>query len=292
MEKIIREKEIKGNEYKSNIEKLIYEINLYLNRYCPENISKDNIIEFNNNCKNIIENIKTKKIEYEKLINKLKEDELYKNNYEKENDIANLKVIEIEEKNIQEIKDRNEQLSKKLNELINQKSYDENEMNRLINTMDNSEDIENEIEMLKNELLEANKKYDILNKTQKYLTRAKEEFSSHYLNGMINGFEKYINIINGEKIDTSVDVKLNVQIKEQGEKKEIAYLSTGYKDLIGICMRFALVDALYENEKPFIILDDPFVNLDQEKLTKAINLLNEISKKYQIIYFICHESRG
>ncbi len=291
MEKIIREKEIKGNEYKSNIEKLIYEINLYLNRYCPENISKDNIIEFNNNCKNIIENIKTKKIEYEKLINKLKEDELYKNNYEKENDIANLKVIEIEEKNIQEIKDRNEQLSKKLNELINQKSYDENEMNRLINTMDNSEDIENEIEMLKNELLEANKKYDILNKTQKYLTRAKEEFSSHYLNGMINGFEKYINIINGEKIDTSVDVKLNVQIKEQGEKKEIAYLSTGYRDLIGICMRFALVDALYENEKPFIILDDPFVNLDQEKLTKAINLLNEISKKYQIIYFICHESR-
>lgn len=291
MEKIIREKEIKGNEYKSNIEKLIYEINLYLNRYCPENISKDNIIEFNNNCKNIIENIKTKKIEYEKLINKLKEDELYKNNYEKENDIANLKIIEIEEKNIQEIKDRNEQLSKKLNELINQKSYDENEMNRLINTMDNSEDIENEIEMLKNELLEANKKYDILNKTQKYLTRAKEEFSSHYLNGMINGFEKYINIINGEKIDTSVDVKLNVQIKEQGEKKEIAYLSTGYRDLIGICMRFALVDALYENEKPFIILDDPFVNLDQEKLTKAINLLNEISKKYQIIYFICHESR-
>ena len=109
---------------------------------------------------------------------------------------------------------------------------------------------------------------------------------------MINGFEKYINIINGEKIDTSVDVKLNVQIKEQGEKKEIAYLSTGYRDLIGICMRFALVDALYENEKPFIILDDPFVNLDQEKLTKAINLLNEISKKYQIIYFICHESRG
>lgn len=292
MEKIIREKEIKGNEYKSNIEKLIYEINLYLNRYYPENISKDNIVEFNNNCKNIIENIKTKKIEYEKLINKLKEDELYKKNYEKENDIANLKVIEIEEKNIQEIKDRNEQLSKKLNELINQKSYDENEMNRLINTMDNSEDIENEIEMLKNELLEANKKYDILNKTQKYLTRAKEEFSSHYLNGMINGFEKYINIINGEKIDTSVDVKLNVQIKEQGEKKEIAYLSTGYRDLIGICMRFALVDALYENEKPFIILDDPFVNLDQEKLTKAINLLNEISKKYQIIYFICHESRG
>ena len=164
-------------------------------------------------------------------------------------------------------------------------------MNRLINTMDNSEDIENEIEMLKNELLEANKKYDILNKTQKYLTKAKEEFSSHYLNGMINGFEKYINIINGDKIDTSVDVKLNVQIKEQGEKKEIAYLSTGYRDLIGICMRFALVDALYENEKPFIILDDPFVNLDQEKLTKAINLLNEISKKYQIIYFICHESR-
>lgn len=34
-------------------------------------------------------------------------------------------------------------------------------------------------------------------------------------------------------------------------------------------MRFALVDAMYPGEKPFLILDDPFVNLDDEKLARG-----------------------
>ena len=61
--------------------------------------------------------------------------------------------------------------------------------------------------------------------------------------------------------------------------------------MIYICMRLSLVNVLFEGEQPFIILDDPFVNLDDEKTKKAINLLKEISSKYQVIYFVCNESR-
>ena len=57
-------------------------------------------------------------------------------------------------------------------------------------------------------------------------------------------------------------------------------------------MRLALVDAMYGEEKPFLILDDPFVNLDQEKVTAGNELLNEVSKEYQVIYFTCHDSRN
>ena len=101
---------------------------------------------------------------------------------------------------------------------------------------------------------------------------------------MTQGFEKYLNILNSDKLDTNIDIKLNVKIEEYGEKKEIDYLSTGYRDLIGICMRLALIEALFENE-------DPFVNLDEEKIEKAKEIVQELSKKYQIIYFVCHESR-
>ena len=56
-------------------------------------------------------------------------------------------------------------------------------------------------------------------------------------------------------------------------------------------MRLALIDCLYEKEKPFVILDDPFVNYDEEKLVDTTKLLKEISNEIQIVYFTCHQSR-
>ena len=76
-----------------------------------------------------------------------------------------------------------------------------------------------------------------------------------------------------------------------GQLRDGRTMSAGYKDLIGICMRFALVDAMYPGEKPFLILDDPFVNLDDEKLARGRRLLAVLSQDYQVIYFTCHGSR-
>ena len=100
-----------------------------------------------------------------------------------------------------------------------------------------------------------------------------------------------LQLIDGKERDVNLDVNLHIKINEQGSNKEINYFSTGYKDLVYICMRLSLIDSLFENEKPFIILDDPFVNLDENKIKNAIELLNSLSNKYQIIYFVCHESR-
>lgn len=223
-------------------------------------------------------NYNKKKQKYEK---KLKQDNT-SNSIEKNNDT---------EKSKEEISKENEILERRITELINQKSYDENEMNRIINTENSIEEIEDEIENLEQKLQEMNHKYNILEKTEKYLIQAKEKFSSHYLKSMTQGFEKYLNTINNEKIDTNIDVKLNVKIQEYGEKKEIEYLSTGYRNIIGICMRLALIEALFEKENPFIILDDPFVNLDEEKIEKAKQIVQELSKTHQVIYFICHKCR-
>ena len=56
-------------------------------------------------------------------------------------------------------------------------------------------------------------------------------------------------------------------------------------------MRMALVEAMYGEEKPFLIMDDPFVNLDEERTRGGLALLEEIAKRYQVIYFTCHNSR-
>ena len=293
IEKNILENNNKKNELENNIKKINSEINLELNYYLNEN-NNDNYFEFILNIKKIISEIKNKKRDLNILLIKYEDDKKTKEKYEKENNIENLKIFNSEnneENSIIELKNKNKLISQELNNLINQKSYDENELNRLINTLETVEEIETEIENLENDLSESKAKYNILDKTLKYLKKSKEEFSTHYLKNMTDGFKKYFKIINEEDLDTNIDVNLGVKIKSNGENKELEYFSTGYKDLAQICIRFALIDSLFENEKPFIILDDPFVNLDERKIEEAKKILEEFSKKYQIIYFICHSSR-
>ena len=45
-----------------------------------------------------------------------------------------------------------------------------------------------------------------------------------------------------------------------------------------ICKRFALTDVLFAEEKPFMILDDPFYNLDDEKVKNSLELVEKLSK--------------
>ncbi len=135
-------------------------------------------------------------------------------------------------------------------------------------------------------------RYEIYETTADYLQMAKEQFTARYMAPISNGFKKYYDILtNDEEENWSVDANMKLRVKEQGELRDTQWLSRGCQDLIGVCMRFALVDAMYPDEKPFLILDDPFVNLDDEKLARGKELLIALEQEYQAIYFTCHESR-
>ena len=53
-------------------------------------------------------------------------------------------------------------------------------------------------------------------------------------------------------------------------------------------MRMYLIKEVFKQEKPFVILDDIFVNLDDENLEKIKPILIEFSKEFQIIYICCN----
>lgn len=135
--------------------------------------------------------------------------------------------------------------------------------------------------------------YNTVITTQDYLQRAREQFTARYMAPISNAFRKYYDMLLGASNSTSwqIDANISFRMKEQGELRETHWLSAGYQDLIGICMRLALVDAMYQGEKPFLILDDPFVNLDEEKTNRGMELLMAVSEEYQILYFTCHSSR-
>ena len=212
-----------------------------------------------------------------------------KEDFESLNNIDELKKIdmnlEIDEddlnKNIYKLNNNIDRLSDEKNQIKNQ-------IEVLENKIDENEYLETDIEKLKEEIYKMDEKYKVLEKTKKLLEMAKNKFSSNHLKEMTDSFEEYLSIIDNKNLETTVDVNLDVKVDVNGVKKEAKYFSAGYKDLIYICMRFSLVKALFKEELPFVILDDPFVNLDEEKTNKALEFIDNLAKEYQIIYLVCN----
>jgi len=137
------------------------------------------------------------------------------------------------------------------------------------------------------------KKYNYVLKARIKLGLAKEALTARYAEPIMERFCRYFALITGDvKKSFHMDANTNVTVDELGKQREVNTLSTGYRDLVGICLRVALVDVMYENEVPILIMDDPFINLDDEKLLAGSVFLREVAEKYQIIYFTCSSTRN
>jgi len=162
----------------------------------------------------------------------------------------------------------------------------EDELNKLDELKEKQASLEDEIK-------ELSRSERIASLTLDYLAKANESLAAKYVKPMKDALEKYINLALGnDDIKFEIDINFNVYIMEDGYAKKLVYYSRGYQEIISLCMRLALVDVLYPNEKPFMVLDDPFVDYDDNHLNLAKSLLKKLSDEYQIIYYTCHESRS
>ncbi len=154
-------------------------------------------------------------------------------------------------------------------------------------------DMMSQIRDLYEQKQKAQNKLIILKRTVLLITKAKENLANRYLSRVENLFNQYMHIwLNSDAIRGILDVDFNVTIEENDKTHVAEGYSTGYCDLIDFCMRLALIDTLFEVEQPFLILDDPFVNLDEDRLEKALELLHVMSANRQIVYFVCHPIRA
>lgn len=167
-----------------------------------------------------------------------------------------------------------------------------NKRKELLNKIEQIPDIEDQIKRLKIERKNAENSRDILDKTLSLLEMAKSNLSTQYVGGVEQNFSKYMQELMGNDFNNAmVDHDLKIQVDEKGEAREIGYFSAGMVDCMLICMRLALIDSLFKQEKPFIILDDPFVNLDDAHTSYALEMLKKIAQDKQIIYMVCNSSR-
>ena len=149
-------------------------------------------------------------------------------------------------------------------------------------------ELEEKLMDLSEQIQESERKYELLFRTLELLKTARDRFLGRYLTTLKEKTAEYLSILEPAWKDSiEMDVDLKIRIRQQGFLRDPEYFSTGWQDLFRLAQRFALMDALCEGESSVAILDDPFVNLDEEKRARALELLNQIGKQRQIIYFTC-----
>ncbi len=99
-------------------------------------------------------------------------------------------------------------------------------------------------------------------------------------------------LTNGRYSGAAVDEKLSVQVDVPGTGRRVAgdYLSAGTRDQLYLALRIALLELLVPTgkETPPLLLDDPFVQCDEERLAGCMQLLAQLAQNYQIVLFTCH----
>ena len=232
------------------------------------------------------------------LSNELIRDFEYLKTLEKKEAELKVKINDFESKNQAELsEDVKSTLSKEQVELsLSEYRQNLSLLDKLISDDERSLEAMNEtealIELKAEQIAALTEEHKLLSLTLKHLKTAEENLIKRYLSPVEKAFlENLFKISDSLDDKFFVDKDLSIFYEQHGENRSEMHLSMGQKSVVSLCMRLSLISVVFENDKPFIIMDDPFISLDKEHMKKVSEIISRLSCDMQIIYLCCHESR-
>ena len=184
-------------------------------------------------------------------------------------------------------------LSEQYTNCIQQISILQSQNQQLQAIAETAASLEDKKQQLHQTITAYTKHYHILTLTKQYLIQARHNFTNNYLHSIEQHFHHYADLLEKEHlIQANINSDFHVLLSNEGILREAEWYSLGTRDLIDLCLRLSIIEDLFPSEQPFLILDDPFVNLDDFSLNKISSLLYDIGQNWQILYFTCHSSRN
>jgi uncharacterized protein YhaN len=77
-------------------------------------------------------------------------------------------------------------------------------------------------------------------------------------------------------------------LDREGRRWPIRHLSQGTVEQLYLAMRFAFIKVFEKQVCLPVLLDDPLVNCDEERLEAVLKGLKIIANTHQVILFTCH----
>ena len=144
-----------------------------------------------------------------------------------------------------------------------------------------------ELAELEEEIEETRIEADALKLAVSTLEEAVEEFQETHHERLGERISEWFSRFTEERyssVELDDDWEPQIRTKE-GKSVEIEVLSTGARDQLYFAMRLALAELMSQEVSLPIVLDDPFVHFDSERLKISKKILTEISKEHQVILF-------
>ena len=148
--------------------------------------------------------------------------------------------------------------------------------------------ITSRLEVTERRLDEANTQYRALSLAIEVLEEACDYMKATVSPKLAELTGGYLEAASGGRY-SSVGLTTNLEMTydDNGMEHNADHLSDGAKDTAYLAMRFALVELIYDDKRPFMILDDSFCHLDDERLAMMLRLIKGLAESQQIFLFCC-----
>ncbi|MBY0595885.1 ATP-binding protein [Bacillus bingmayongensis] len=150
-------------------------------------------------------------------------------------------------------------------------------------------DLLHEWEMKKSQVREQVKKWAAYAAAKTVLTKTKQYYHEVQLPRILQKAEEYFVYLTGgkySKIFSPSETEPFIVERSDGIRFYSHELSQATAEQLYLSLRFALART-FEHDYPFII-DDSFVHFDALRTERTIQLIKEIAKDRQVIFFTCH----
>lgn len=156
-------------------------------------------------------------------------------------------------------------------------------------SVDDVSRLEEEIAGMREELAYFERKARVLALAKSGIEAARDEMVGSSKEFIENGVEKGLSVVtNGRYSDVRVDSDLGLQVFSSEKNDWIVpdeTLSRGTIDQVYLCFRLALLEVVAEGKPIPLVLDDPFLTFDEERLASTQKLLADWATRHQIFLF-------
>lgn len=176
------------------------------------------------------------------------------------------------------------------NDLLAEKA-DKQQMTRLLLSDTSYEEKQQEFEGKKAEFTELAHRWSVNKAVVEAIKQTMDELKEKKLPAVLESAQLYFNRLTaGAYTGLTMNLAGYFEAERQdGMYFRIAELSQATKEQAYLALRLSLAVSM-KSSHPFpIIMDDAFVHFDRSRLQQMINLVTELQKEHQFIYFTCHE---
>jgi len=293
-----------------NIDSKLQSINYYINKidneeqYLEEYIRESNYVQKElNQLHKEKETYFNNKVELLQSVNAKSEDvfrELFEQKNEKERKTSRLDYLKERHQSLKNMQDFNrlsdvqnkiteyekskEQLSQKERELIKSKAeinYDVEKLEEGYEFTTLLQDFENE----KDKLQELVQKWTIKKVASLLIKKTLNYGTEDQLPQVLKDAEKYFSILTDGRYESITLTEEGIKVSNPTENFYASELSRGTAEPLYVALRFGFIKNISQTLKLPILVDDGFVNFDENRKEAVYTLLEEMSQYVQILYF-------